>query len=127
MAKLKQLLATAGGKDSTVDDKLLYDTFYLCYNAKHMQQYGHWKRQRGVANSKSIEQCFCVYKGKMPKSMPKVRMYVDPGSPLFNQVVRNVPVLAPKHQALVGRDVRETSLTSMTGIPHHEDKDEQKR
>ena len=92
-----------------------------------MQQYGHWKRQRGVANSKSIEQCFCIYKGKMPRSMPKCRMYVDPGSPLFNQVVRNVPVLAPRNQALVGRDVRETSLSSMTGIPHHEDKAEQER
>ena len=57
--------------------------------------------------------------------MPKCRMYVDPGSPLFNQVVRNAPVLAPRHQALVGRDVRDASLASMTGIPHHEDEGEQ--
>ena len=74
---------------------------------------------------KTLEQCFCIYKGKMPKTMPKNRMYVDNGSPLFNQVVRNVPVLAPKHQALVTRDVREQSLNSMTGIPHNEDKGEQ--
>ena len=52
-------------------------------------------------------------------------MFLDNGSPLFNQVVRNVPVLAPKHQALVTRDVREQSLNSMTGIPHNEDKGEQ--
>ena len=97
------------------------EVFYLCYNAKQMQQYGHWKRQRGIANSKTIEQCFCIYKGRMPKAMPKHRMYVDGGSPLFNQVVRNVPVLAPRHQALVSRDVRDQSLASMTGIPHHED------
>ena len=51
----------------------------------------------------------------------------DPGSSLFNQVVRNVPVLAPRHQALVGRGVRDISLASMTGIPHHEDKAEQAR
>ena len=92
-----------------------------------MQQYGHWKRQRGIANSKSIEQLYCIYKGKMPRTMPKHRMYVDPGSPLFNQVVRNVPVLAPKHQALVGGDVRDESLASMTGVPHHEDKAERER
>ena len=90
-----------------------------------MQQYGHWKRQRGIANSKTLEQCFCIPKGMMPKSMPKCRMYVDQGSPLFNQVVRNVPVLAPRHQALVGRDVREASLASMTGIPHNDDQAEQ--
>ena len=92
-----------------------------------MQQYGHWKRQRGIANSKSIEQLFCIYKGRMPKAMPKHRMYMDPGSPLFNQVVRNVPVLAPKHWALVVRQVRDKSLASMTGVPHHEDKAEQER
>ena len=32
--------------------------FHLCYNAKQMQQYGLWRRQRGVANSKTIEQAF---------------------------------------------------------------------
>ena len=127
LAKLKKVLYHAGGKESSIDCRLLYEIFYLCYNAKQMQQYGHWKRQRGIANSKTLEQCFCVYKGKMPRMMPKARMYVDQGSSLFNQVVRNVPVLAPRHQALVNRDVREASLASMTGIPHHEDKTEKER
>ena len=34
-------------------------------------------------------------------------------------------MLAPRHQALVGRDVREASLASMTGHPHDDDQAEQ--
>eukprot|EP00959_Pyramimonas_sp_CCMP1952_P410524 8603177-Pyramimonas_sp.AAC.1 len=29
--------------------------FHLCYNLKQTQQYGHFRRQRGVANSRSHE------------------------------------------------------------------------
>ena len=107
--------------------KLNYEVFHLCYNTKQMAAYGHWKRQRGLANSRSIEQLFYVYKGHMPKTAPKKRMHVDPGSPLFNQVVRNVPVLAPKHQALVTREVRLTSLSTMVGIPQEEDPGEKQK
>ena len=107
--------------------KMNFEAFYLCYNTKQMQQYGHWKRQRGPANSKSLEQALYVYKGRVPKNMPKNRMFVDAGSPLFNQVVKNVPVLAPKHQAFVCREVRETSLQSMAGVPHDEDAEEQEK
>ena len=52
-------------------------------------------------------------------------MHVDPGSNIFEQVVRNVPVLHPKHQYLVSREVRETSLATMTGTPDSEDPAEQ--
>ena len=107
--------------------KLSVEVFYMCYNTKQMQHYGYWKRQRGIANSKSLEQAFCVYKGKLPKNMPKNRMYVDVGSSLFNQVMKNVPVLAPKNHAYVSRAVRDTSLGSMVGIPHNEDDGEQER
>ena len=86
-----------------------------------MQQYGYWKRQRGIANSKRLEQALFVYKAKLPRMMPKTRMFVDPWSSLFNQVVRNTPVLAPRHQALVFREVRQTSLNSMVGVPNIED------
>ena len=123
ISKLRKILAAS----AQFGEKLRSETFYLCYNAKQMQQYGHWKRQRGVANSKSVEQLFCIYKGKMPKAMPKSRQHVDPGSPLFSLVMRNVPVLAPRHQAMVGRDVREQSLASMTGTPHHEDEVEKEK
>ena len=34
---------------------LRFEVFYLCYNTKQMQTYGHFKRQRGMANSKSLE------------------------------------------------------------------------
>mgnify|MGYP000273262063 CR=1 FL=1 len=94
--------------------KMTVEAFYLCYNTKQMHQYGYWKRQRGIANSKSIELCLLAYKGSVPKTMPKNRMHVDTGSSLFNQVVKNVPVLAPSLQAFVSRVVRETSLGSMT-------------
>jgi hypothetical protein len=103
------------------------EVFYLCYNTKQMLQYGHWKRQRGLANSKTLEQVLLVYKGKVPKNMPKTRQHVDANSSLFNQIVRNVPVLAPKNQAYVSRAVREASLNSMTGIPHDEDEGEKEK
>ena len=61
----------------------------------------------------------------MPKRLPKNRMHVDPGSALFIQVMKNMPVLAPEHEAFVSRAVRETSLLTMVGVPHTEDDVEQ--
>ena len=115
LAKIKKIMKA---------DKLTTEMFYLCYNTKQMASYGHWKRQRGLANSKSIEQALYEYKGRVPKNMPKNRMHIDNGSSLFNQVVRNVPVLAPKHHAYVSREVREASLATMAGVPHDEDQEE---
>ena len=103
---------------------LRFEVFHFCYNTKQMQTYGYWKRQRGIANSKSLEPVLCVFRGKMPKNMPKQRKYVDANTLLFNQVVRNVPVLNPKHYAYVSREVREKSLLSMVGVPHTEDVEE---
>ena len=40
-----------------------FQQFHLCYNIKQMQQYGHFKRQRGFANSRSHEVMLLVYKG----------------------------------------------------------------
>ena len=54
--------------------KMTVDVFYLCYNTKHMAQLGHWGKQRGIANSKSIEPALFVYKGKPPKRMPRNRI-----------------------------------------------------
>ena len=101
-------------------------TFYLRYNAKHMHQYGHFKRQRGIGNSKTLEQALYCYKGNRPptKNAPKTRMHVDAGSPIFNQVVRNVPVLHPRHQHLVSKEVREASLATMVGTPDAQDRTE---
>ena len=47
--------------------------------------------------------------------MLAARSLVDEGSSLFNQVMRNVPVLSPKLQAWVEPSVREQSLRSMDG------------
>ena len=93
----------------------LFQVFHLCYNTKQMMQYGHFKRQRGVANSRSYEMLYMCYKGRLPKQLVKTRMYVDGGSTIFSEVMRNVPVLAQKHHALVTRDIREKSLQTMTG------------
>jgi hypothetical protein len=101
--------------------RLNVTVFHLCYNTKQMQSYGYWKRMRGIGNSKTLEQALYVYKGKIPKNLPKNRVYVDGGSALFNQVLRNVPVLAPKHQSFVSKGVREQSLSSMLGVPHTDD------
>ena len=104
--------------------QMRHEEFSLCYNTKQMAQYGYFKRQRGIANSKNLEVVLCAFLGKMPKNMPKNRHYVDASSSLFNQVVRSVPVLNPKHQAYVSKAVRKTSLESMVGTPHDEDQDE---
>jgi hypothetical protein len=107
--------------------RMRFVVFYLCYDTKQMFQYCHWKRQRGIANSKCLELALYVYKGRAPKKMPKNRMHVDVGSPLFNAVVKNVPMLAPRDQAFVSREVRETSLISMVGVPDNEDIGEQEK
>ena len=91
-------------------------TFHLCYNTKKMMQYGHFQRQWGIANSRSHELLFLCYKNRVPKQLAKVRMHVDAGSAVFNEVVRNVPVLPQKSHALVPREIRETCLQSMIGM-----------
>ena len=105
--KLKRLLSK---------HKLKQQAFHLCYNTKQMQQYGHFQRQGGIANSRNHEVLLCCYKGKAPKQLAKTRVHVDPGSSVFTEVVRNVPVLAPKCHAMVSRDIRETTLFSMIGV-----------
>jgi hypothetical protein len=84
-----------------------FQSFHLCYNTKQMVQYGFFKKQRGVANSRSHELLFLCYKGRLPKQLAKMRAHVDASSLVFNEVVRNVPVLSPKKQALVSREIRE--------------------
>ena len=118
LAKIRKQLAKS---------KLQSDMFYFCYNTKQMKQYGHFVRQRGVANSKSLELALYIYKGRKPKNYPKYRKYVDAGTSLFLEVVKNVPVLHPKNHAYVCRQVRESSLTSMIGIPRDQDDDEKQK
>ena len=81
-----------------------------------MMQYGHFKRQRGIANSRSHEVLYLCYKHKAPKNLAKTRKYVDSGSAVWNQVVRNVPILSHKNHALVTKAVREESLQTMIGV-----------
>ena len=78
----------------------------MWYNTKQMEQYGYWKRKRGLANSKSVETAFFCYFAKPPKNMPKTRKYVDAGSSLFHAGMRAVPVLAPKWHAFVSGEVQ---------------------
>ena len=135
----RDVLRVLGGRTDTNRGKLKrtlaknfinMKVFHLCYNTKQMMQYGHFKKQRGIANSRSHELLFLCYKGRMPKQLPKTRAHVDAGSPVFNEVVRNVPVLSQKSHALVSREVRDASLQTMCGVdvveaegkdPEHQD------
>ena len=108
-ANLKKILTILGKANFNAVE------YHLCYNVKQMQQYGHFRRQRGLSNSRSHEILLLCFKGKRPKTLPKVRQYVDQGSSLFQEVVRNVPVLPQKSHALVSKAVREESLQSMVG------------
>ena len=76
-----------------------------------------------ASSETNLETLLLVFKEKVPISMPITRMYVDAGSKLFISTVRNVPVLAPTMQALVSREVRETSLASMLGEPHKDEEE----
>ena len=88
-----------------------------------MHQYGYWRRQRGIANSKSLELALLAYKSQSPSNQPKQKMYIDQGSTLFKDVVRTVPVLAPKLQAMVTRQVREASFADIAGVPDTDEED----
>lgn len=121
----RDILCVLGGRTQTNNGKLrrimtrngfVSKEFHLCYNAKQMVQYGLFKRQRGVANSRNHELLFLCYKGRVPKLLARTRAHVDAGSLVFNEIVRNVPVLHPKGHALVSRAIRETSLRAMIGI-----------
>ena len=127
VAKITKMINHFGSESSDKKEKLTYSVIHMFYNAKQMDSFGLWKRKRGLANSKTYEQCFCMWKGKMPKQMPKLRKHVDAGTPLFWCHMRNVSVLSPRSHVLVSREVREQSLCTMTGIPDNEDKIERER
>ena len=101
--------------------KLNSEMFFFCYNTKQMKQYGHFKRERGLANSKSIEPVFLCWKGLVPRCVAKHRVYVDAGSTTFHQIMKSVPILPPKQQAYVSSDVRDKSLATMIGVASTED------
>ena len=54
-------------------------------------------------------------------------MYTDAGTSLFNEVVKNVPVLAPKFQAMVSKRACEKCLETVVGVPDEADADEAER
>jgi len=134
----RDVLWVLGGRTDTNDRKIKRilgrhfiksHAFHLCYNTKQMMQFGHFKKQRGIANSRSHELLYLCYKNRVPKQLSKLRVHVDAGSAVFNEVVRSVPVLPQKSHALVDRQIRETSLESMISVdvcemeakdPHHQ-------
>ena len=134
----RDVLWVLGGRTDTNDRKIKRilarnfisaQAFHLCYNTQQMMQFGHFKKQRGIANSRSHELLYLCYKNRVPKQLSKLRVHVDAGSAVFNEVVRSVPVLPQKSHALVSREIRETSLESMISMdvcemeakgPHHQ-------
>ena len=92
-----------------------------------MKQFGLFKRERGLANSKSIEPVFLCWKGLVPRCVAKHRVYVDAGSTIFHQIMKSVPILPPKQQAYVSSDVRDKSLATMIGVASTEDEAEKEK
>ena len=89
--------------------------FHFVYDARLLQKW-YWRRMRGLANSKSVEKVLLCWKGRQPEGLPRSRQYVDKDTPLYNEVVLKVPVIAPKDLTFVGKDVREVSLRTMGGV-----------
>ena len=117
LGKIEKILKVHGLKS---------ELFNVMYNSKQMQQYGHWKRMRGIGVAKTFEHWLLAFMGKTPP-MHKTRQFIDAGSFLFNPCVRNVPVISPKLHAFVSKEVRDTSLANMQGTPHTEDPLEQEK
>ena len=121
----RDVLWVLGGRTDTKTAKLtrilresqfLVQVFHLCYNTKQMLQFGHFQRQRGIANSRGHELLYLCYKGRAPKQLANLRKFVDQqGSPVFNEVVRSVPVLPHKSHALATHEIRDTSFSGMVG------------
>eukprot|EP00974_Lingulodinium_polyedra_P068158 6599073-Lingulodinium_polyedra.AAC.1 len=61
----------------------------------------YWRRQRGVANSHTVEKLFLCWLGPLPNKLPQERWYVDAGSSLYVEVMNKVPATAPKYSAFV--------------------------
>ena len=100
-------------------------TYHLNYNPKQMQQYGYWRRNRGLANARVMESMLLVYKGPRQPKLKKERRFVDQGSLVYVNSIRNVPVLSPKNQAYVSKEVRDESLRAMVGSVEPEDLDDE--
>ena len=103
-------------KELRVQAGLRFKVFVLIYDTRLLSKW-YWKRMRGLANSRNIEKAIFVWKGKLPKGLPKERRYVDAGSCLYNEVLLRVPVVHPKFLAFVDKGVREESLRTMAGLP----------
>ena len=112
LPKIRKLLSKFG---------LKVTPFQLNYSRSQMENYGHPSRKRGLANCRSKEPIWLIFKGKRPKGMPSKRLYVDEGSPLFYEVIQRVPLLPPKLGTLVSKSVRDESLRHMVGVPEEED------
>ena len=62
-----------------------------------------------------------------PATTPSIGNSWMPEVDVFQMVMRNVLVLAPKNHAYVSKTVRDASLASMLGIPQDEDPEEKEK
>ncbi len=108
----RDVLWVLGGRTDTHDRRIKRilarnfisaKAFHLSYNTKQMMQFGHFKKQRGIANSRSHELLYLCYKNRVPKQLSKLRVHVDAGSAGFNQLVRSVAGVPAQSHALVAR------------------------
>ena len=87
--------------------------FVLTYDPRTMRMM-YWVRERGVANAGMTETLFCCWKGRVPRCFPSNRTHVDPGSPLYYEVVNRVPV-ASEAELLWGSPQARDELLAVMG------------
>ena len=88
----------------------------LLYDVKQLAEYGRHQRQKGVANSNTVESLLLCWKGKTPPGLPKQHMYVDMGSPIWMDFLRDVPLAHPERDLVhVEAEVKEAAYGYLGG------------
>ncbi|CAE7650481.1 unnamed protein product [Symbiodinium sp. CCMP2592] len=75
-----------------VKNKVNFKRLILCYDESQMRAAGYYTRLRGFCNSASSEVAFVGWSGKLPKLSQRSRVYVDPGTDVYSDVLQRVPV-----------------------------------
>ena len=87
-----------------------FKIIHLVYDTQLMHQAGFFKRRRGFANAGAAEALFVCWKGRCPEVIKTKREYVDIGSDMFLDVIRQVPVLLPQEFVVVEKVEKDETL-----------------
>ncbi len=134
----KDMVCVLGGKLRSNDTEIIkvfnslgwrFKIVLLVYCHRMMREQGHYKRQRGFANSSSTENLYIAWKGSFPSDFAKDRLYVDPTSNTWMDVMLNVPVCKKDELSVVSKDTKEKTVQAMSveaigTVPQEEAADE---